>query len=89
MKTGRLNGKVSIVTGGAEGIGRATANLFALEGARTIIADKNRPLGERAAEEIRSEGGEALFLPLDVTSDDNWGSCMKETVRAFGKLNIV
>jgi NAD(P)-dependent dehydrogenase (short-subunit alcohol dehydrogenase family) len=79
----------SIVTGGAEGIGEATARIFAREGAKTVIADINRTKGEVVAEEIRSGGGEAVFIHLDVTSEGNWQSLMKETIDKFSKLNVL
>lgn len=87
--SGRLDDKVAIVTGGAEGIGEATARIFAREGAKTVIADINRTKGEVVAEEIKSGGGEAVFIHLDVTSEGNWQSLMKETIDKFGKLNIL
>ena len=86
---GRLQGKVAIVTGGAEGIGQATAKLFAREGAKTVVADINRTMGESVAEEIKKEGGEATFILLDVTSEKNWQSLMEEVVHKYGKLNIL
>lgn len=86
---GRLDGKVAIVTGGAGGIGQATAKLFAREGAKTVVADINRTMGESVAEEIKQEGGEAIFIPLDVTSERNWQSLIEDVVNKFGKLNIL
>jgi len=86
---GRLEGKVAIVTGSAEGIGEATSKLFAREGAKVAIADINRTRGEEVAGEIKTEGGEAIYLPLDVTSEKNWQSLIEKTVNTFSKLNIL
>jgi NAD(P)-dependent dehydrogenase (short-subunit alcohol dehydrogenase family) len=86
---GRLENKVAIVTGSAEGIGEATVKLFAREGAKIVIADINRAKGEKVAEGIKKEGGEALFIPLDVTSEKDWQFLVDETIRTFGKLNIL
>jgi len=86
---GRLEGKVAIVTGSAEGIGEATAKLFALEGAKVVIADLNRAKGEEVEKEIKKAGGEAMFIRLDVTGEKDWQSLMDETIKAFGKLNIL
>ncbi len=68
---GRLEGKVAIVTGSAEGIGETTSKLFAREGAKVVIADINRTRGEEVAGGIKTEGGEAIYIPLDVTSEKN------------------
>jgi 3(or 17)beta-hydroxysteroid dehydrogenase len=87
--TGRLGDKVAIVTGSAEGIGKATAELFAREGAKVVVADINHDKGTRTAEEITEKGGEAVFIYLDVTSERDWQSVMEETVRKYGKLNIL
>jgi 3(or 17)beta-hydroxysteroid dehydrogenase len=87
--TGRLAGKVAIVTGSAEGIGRTTAKLFAQEGAKVVVADINQAKGMKVAEEIREKGGEAVFISLDVTREKNWQSLMEDTVRRYGKLNIL
>ncbi len=86
---GRLEGKVAIVTGSAEGIGEATAKLFAREGAEVVVADINEAKGEQVAEEIRQTNGEAIFISLDVTSEEDWQSLMKATVEKYGKLNIL
>ncbi len=86
---GRLEGKVAIVTGSAEGIGETTSKLFAREGANVVIADINRTRGEEVAGEIKTEGGEAIYIPLDVTSEKNWQSLIEKTVNTFSKLNIL
>lgn len=86
---GRLEGKVAIVTGSAEGIGAVTAKLFAREGAKVVVADINEAKGQQVAEEIRQDGGEAIFILVDVTNEDNWKSLMETTVKKFGKLNIL
>lgn len=88
-RTGRLEGKVAIVTGSDEGIGEATARLFAREGAKTVIADINRTGGEVVAEEIRAKGGDAIFIPLDVTREGDWKFLIKDTINRFGKLHIL
>jgi len=89
LNQGRLAGKVAVVTGSAEGIGAATAKLFAREGAKVIVADINLTKGKKVAQEIRENGGEAVFISLDVTSEKNWQSLMQATVRKYGKLNIL
>jgi 3(or 17)beta-hydroxysteroid dehydrogenase len=88
-RVGRLEGKVAIVTGGAEGIGKATAELFAREGAKVVVVDINQAKGKKVMEGIREEGGEAIYLHLDVTSEEDWQSVMEETVKTYGKLNIL
>ena len=67
----RLSHKVAIITGGANGIGRATAILFAREGARVVVADRDAAAGEETVAGIRAEGGEAVFVPTDVSRDDD------------------
>ena len=86
---GRLEGKVAIVTGSAEGIGAASAKLFAQEGAKVIVADINEVKGEQVAEHICRSWGDATFVRLDVTNEDNWKSVMRETVKKYEKLNIL
>ncbi|MGE0153739.1 MAG: glucose 1-dehydrogenase [Reyranellaceae bacterium] len=83
---GRVAGKVALVTGGASGLGLATAKLLAAEGARVAITDIQKDKGPAAAREI---GGDALFLEHDVTSEERWQQVVAETERKFGKLNVV
>jgi NAD(P)-dependent dehydrogenase (short-subunit alcohol dehydrogenase family) len=65
---GRIQDKVALITGGGSGIGRATAGVFAREGARVVIADYNAEGGERTVREIKDAGGEAFFLTTDKKS---------------------
>jgi len=86
---GRLDNKVAIVTGSAEGIGKSTAILFAKEGARVVVADINETKSKKVVDEIQQAGGNAVFFLLDVTDEKQWKSLMKMTVEKYGKLNIV
>jgi NAD(P)-dependent dehydrogenase (short-subunit alcohol dehydrogenase family) len=87
--TNRLNNKVAIVTGGANGIGRATAILFAEEGAKVTIADPSVAAGEDCAAHIRDAGGEAIFVSTDISREDDCRKCCDETVSSFGRLDIL
>jgi len=85
----RLENKVAMVTGGASGIGSATAELFAGEGARTIIADVNETAGSELAASLRESGMDAAFVPLNVTSEASWTVALDEVLRLYGKLNVL
>jgi NAD(P)-dependent dehydrogenase (short-subunit alcohol dehydrogenase family) len=86
---GRLEGKVALVTGGASGIGEATAKLFAGEGARVAIADLQVERGERVANEIRTAGGAAAFVRGDVASDADARRMVTFTVERFAGLDVL
>jgi NAD(P)-dependent dehydrogenase (short-subunit alcohol dehydrogenase family) len=85
----RLQGKVALVTGGAMGIGRATAVMFAEESASVVLCDVNEDEGAGVVEVIRRGGGEATFARLDVASEEAWRRVVAETVRLYGKLNVL
>lgn len=85
----RIKGKVAIVTGAASGIGRATALLLAQEGASIVIVDINAKGGKEVAEEIKRNGGDALFIEHDVTDEDGWKDTIKQTLDKYGKLDIM
>ncbi len=84
-----LKNKVAIVTGGASGIGRATAQLFADEGAKVALLDINDPAGAQVANEIHSAGGSAIYIHCDVTKADQCKKAVEETVQTFGGVDIL
>lgn len=84
-----LKGKVAIVTGGASGIGRATAILFAREGAKVVIADYNPKGGQETLEMIKDEGGEAIFIETDVSKPEDVERMVEETIEVYGRLDIL
>src|SRR5678815_3480288 len=85
----RLQNKVAIVTGGSVGIGQATAVLFAEEGAKVVIANPSEPSGEQTAQDIRAQGGEAIFVQVDISNEDDCRHACDEAVRVFGQLDIL
>jgi NAD(P)-dependent dehydrogenase (short-subunit alcohol dehydrogenase family) len=87
--SGRLSNKVAIVTGGASGIGRATALLFAREGAAVVVADVNQEAGRRVAEEIARDGGRAFFETVDVTRAADCRRVVERAMREFGRIDIL
>jgi NAD(P)-dependent dehydrogenase (short-subunit alcohol dehydrogenase family) len=85
----QLPGKVALITGGASGIGRATALLFAREGATLALADLNAQAGEAVASEIAQSGGRAIFEPADVTDVEDCRRLAERTIREFGRIDIL
>jgi NAD(P)-dependent dehydrogenase (short-subunit alcohol dehydrogenase family) len=85
----RLNGKVAIVTGGASGIGRASARLFAREGARVVIGDVATGDGEECADLIREAGGQAIFVQADVTRPADASRLVESALAAHGRLDVL
>ncbi len=85
----RLSGKVALITGGARGQGAAEARLFAREGAAVVIGDVREEEGRRLEAEITQAGGQARFVGLDVTSEEDWQAAVEVTVEEFGKFNIL
>ena len=85
----RLEGKVALITGGAHGMGAAEAKLFAKEGAKVAIADVLEAEGRQVEAEIVEAGGEAVFVPLDVTNEEDWARAVQQTVARFGKLDLL
>jgi NAD(P)-dependent dehydrogenase (short-subunit alcohol dehydrogenase family) len=84
---GRLDGKVALVTGGASGIGRATALTFAREGAKLVVADLNEDGGQQTVHMITENGGEAIFVQVDVTSASAIEAMLGKTVETYGRLD--
>ena len=86
---GRLDGKVALISGGASGIGAAHARVFAAEGARVVIGDIQEAKGREVAASVNNNGGEAAFVRLDVTSENDWQNAVHEAVARFGKLTTL
>ena len=86
---GRMDGKVALISGGARGQGAAEARLFAQEGAKVVIGDLLDVDGMRVAAEIAELGGEAVYVHLDVTREEDWQSAVQAAVSAFGKLDVL
>jgi NAD(P)-dependent dehydrogenase (short-subunit alcohol dehydrogenase family) len=85
----RLAGKVALITGGASGIGRATARLFAEEGAALAIVDIDVEAGQELAEQISAEGGRAVFIRCDVSQAAECRSAIDECAAVYGGLDIL
>ena len=85
----RLEGKVAIITGAGSGIGRATAELFAREGANVVVADYRTDTGQEAVQVIRDEGGEALFVEVDVSDSAQVQNMVRTTIDAYGGIDIL
>lgn len=85
----RLEGKVAIITGSATGIGQATAQLFACEGARLMLADVNEEGVRAVAEAIAANGGTAIAMKVDVTEPDSVEALVAATTAEYGRLDIM
>jgi glucose 1-dehydrogenase len=85
---GRLQNKVAIITGGAMGMGAATAELFAKEGAKVVIADFNEEKGREQTNKIKAARGECSFVKTDVSKSEDVQNMVKFTVDTYGKLDV-
>ena len=85
----RLEGKVAIITGGANGMGAEECRIFAREGAKVVIADIMEEEGRQVEAEIAEAGGDAVFMRLDVTSESDWEGAIEATVARYGKLDTL
>ncbi len=86
---GRVQNKSIVVTGAAKGIGRACATLLAHEGAKVVISDIDTKLGEEAASEISDNGGEAMFIQHDVTSESDWNTVIEKASSEFDGVDVL
>ena len=86
---GRLSGKVAIISGGARGQGAEEARLFASEGAKVIIGDILDSEGNQVESEIIERGGQAKFVRLDVSIEDDWSKAVQLAISEYGKLDIL
>src|ERR1700679_1755202 len=85
----RLEGKVAVITGAGTGIGRATAKLFAAEGAKVVVAELNAEAGEQTAQLIVQAGGEVIAIRTDVTEPDSIQATIGKAVQHYGALHVL
>jgi NAD(P)-dependent dehydrogenase (short-subunit alcohol dehydrogenase family) len=85
----RLEGKVTIITGGGSGMGRTAAELFAREGARVVVADFVEAAGEATVASVRAGGGEATFVKVDVSSEDDARAMVQHAVATYGRVDAL
>ena len=86
---GRVEGKVALITGGASGLGAESGRRLAREGAKVVLTDLAAAAGQAVADEILAAGGEAVFLPQDVTEEARWAEVVAETVKRYGGLDVL
>ena len=89
MSVYELTGRKALVTGGARGLGAGMAEALAQAGAAVVIGDIRTELGQATVDAIKKSGGDAAFLPLDVTDDGSWERCVEGTIAELGGLDIV
>jgi len=85
----KLKDKVSIITGSTMGIGLACAQEFAIEGSKVVVTGRSQDLGEKAAEEIRAGGGDAIFIRCDISKNDQIQTLVQKTVEHYGQIDVV
>jgi len=85
----RLEGKVALISGGARGQGAVEAKLFAREGAKVVFGDILDESGKQVEAEIHEAGGEAAYVHLDVTKEDDWRTAVNTAIDRYGKLDIL
>lgn len=87
---GRVQGKVAIVTGGAQGLGRADCEALAREGAKVVVTDINETAGKAFVAELNAgRAGSALFLRHDVSNPEQWQAVIAATVERFGRIDVL
>ena len=85
----RVEGKVALITGGAGGLGSAAARMLAREGARVVVTDRKEREQDGQTVAASLGDGVGLFLPLDVTKEDDWAKAMERTLAHFGRLDVL
>ena len=85
----RLEGKVALITGATGGMGSASARLFAKEGAAVLVAARHKELADPVVKEITDAGGNAAFVPLEVTAQEQWEAAVQQAREQFGALHIL
>jgi NAD(P)-dependent dehydrogenase (short-subunit alcohol dehydrogenase family) len=89
MTAYELDGRVAIITGGAGGMGSATARVLAEQGARIVIADLPSAPSDQIAKELADAGREAIALPVDLRDEDDIRRLIEDTMKAFGRIDIL
>jgi len=85
----RLQDKVTIITGGASGMGRVAARMFAAEGANVVVADVTAPAAQSVVDEIKASGGQAIAVVADVSKEAEAKRMVDETIGAFGRVDVL
>jgi NAD(P)-dependent dehydrogenase (short-subunit alcohol dehydrogenase family) len=85
----KLDGRIAIITGGNSGIGRATALLFAQEGAKVVVAGRNVSRGKGVVDEIKKQKGDAIFVRTDVSKTADVKALVEKTVSRYGRVDIL
>ena len=85
----RLDGKVTIITGGGSGMGKTAAELFAKEGARVVVSDVSEAAGEGVVNAVKAAGGEATFVRADVSREDDARAMIQHAVATFGRVDAL
>jgi cyclopentanol dehydrogenase len=86
---GKLDGKVALISGGARGQGAAEARVFTREGAKVVFGDVRDAEGAQVEAAVRAEGGDAVYLHLDVTVEADWDKAVRIAVERYGKLDVL
>lgn len=89
VRTGRLQGRVALITGGTSGIGEATARLFSQEGARVAITGRRAALGRAVVAQIEAEGGEAIYIEADHTRAEDCQRAVEAVLATWGRVDIL
>lgn len=85
----KLKDKVAVITGAGKGIGKATSLLFAKEGASVVVTDIDEENGRKTLDEIKTESGDGIFIPLDVTKEEDWENVVNKTLEKYDKIDIL
>lgn len=85
----RLQGRIALITGGASGIGKATAYRFIEEGAKVLVTDIQDSLGEPLVKDLLAHGGEANYFHHDVSSEESWKELISKVDSKYGVLDIL
>ncbi|MHB8891244.1 MAG: glucose 1-dehydrogenase [Candidatus Limnocylindrales bacterium] len=85
----RLDGKVTIITGGGSGMGRTAAELFAKEGARVVVADYSEATGQGVVAAVQAVGGQATFVKADVSNEDDARGMVQHAVATYGRVDAL